>query len=367
MIEARILNRLRCWAIALSLLCIGILHYVTPDPDVLWHSILQHLYVLPIAVAAIYFGWRGGLAAGGMAALCLTPHILITYSRDSQVKGYLVSQVAEMIDFFVAALVIGILADRERKQKQTLERASQRLSAVYQELQDNFERMKRSERLYAIGQLAAGLAHEIRNPLASIAGAVGILGRKQGSEEKRVECLEIINKECQRLNSLLASFLDFAKPRVPKYQTMNLGPILDSVVGLAAHAIDRKPIVLRKQITPNLPPVECDPEQLKQALLNLIINAVQAMPEGGEISVSAAMQDGKAVIGVSDQGYGISSEHLDNIFDPFFTTKEEGTGLGLSVAHQIVRQHGGILTAEKNWDRGMTFSVLLPLMHRNAT
>src|SRR5439155_19430721 len=169
-----------------------------------------------------------------------------------------------------------VLGERERMQRLELERTTARLAEVYRQLQDNFERMKRAERLFAVGQLSAGLAHEIRNPLASIAGAVGLLERNNASELERSECLEIIKKENQRLNRLLASFLDFARPRAPKYHTVDFSTVLDSVTDLATHAVGAKPIVIRKEAEVKLPPLECDPEQLKQVILNLLINAIQA-------------------------------------------------------------------------------------------
>lgn len=132
---------------------------------------------------------------------------------------------------------------------------------------------------------------------------------------------------------------------------------------LASHAVGKKPIELRQEVTPALAPVDCDPELLKQVLLNLVINAIQAMPGAGEVLVSAGLRNDRLLIEVRDEGCGISAAERDRIFDPFFTTKENGTGLGLSVAHQIVEQHGGILTAEANPAKGMTFSVSLPLRH----
>jgi signal transduction histidine kinase len=220
--------------------------------------------------------------------------------------------------------------------------------------------MKRAERLFALGQLSAGLAHEIRNPLASIAGAAGILQRNLRLEQKDAECLAIIAKECQRLNSLLSQFLDFARPRAPRYQSTDVESLLDSVMALATHAIGTRPISLDKNVPP-MTPVECDPELLKQVILNLVINAIHATPDGGKISLSGGTREGRVVIEVRDEGCGINAADRDRIFDPFFTTKEGGTGLGLSVAHQIVEQHGGILTAEANPAQGMTFSVSLPL------
>jgi len=203
----------------------------------------------------------------------------------------------------------------------------------------------------------------VRTPLASIAGAAGILQRNPRLEKKDAECLGIITKECQRLSRLVTHFLVFARPRTPNYQSTDVGTVIESVVELAAHAVGQKPIALRRSVAQQVGTIECDPELLKQVLLNLVINAVQATPDGGEVLVAARPRDGRVLIEVRDEGCGISAADRDKIFDPFFTTKENGTGLGLSVAHQIVEQHGGILTAESNARRGVTFSVLLPVRH----
>jgi signal transduction histidine kinase len=284
-------------------------------------------------------------------------------TEGTEPRRYLGGEAMEILDFFLVGLVTGILADRERRQKDSLKRTTTQLDAVYKELQQSFERMKRSERLSAIGQLSAGLAHEIRNPLASIGGAAAILRKNSESAERREEFLEIIEKECLRLNRLLTNFLEFARPRLPQYQLTEVGPILESVIGLAAHSVGRQPIQLRTDIAPDMPAIKCDPEQIKQVLLNLTINSVQAMPDGGEIVLSTRVDGSRVVIEVKDQGPGISPDNLDKIFDPFFTTRDTGTGLGLSVAHQILSQHGGILNAKNNSDRGASFSLFLPIQH----
>ena len=225
--------------------------------------------------------------------------------------------------------------------------------------------MKRVERLSAIGQLSAGLAHEIRNPLASISGAAAILARSQELDQKNARCLEIITSECERLNGLLTNFLNFARPRPPRLQTIQLEPVLDNVLELASHGVRGKAVRFEKQVTSGLPLVECDPEQLEQVLLNLMINAIEASPEGGTVTLSAAAEQSRIVIGVVDSGHGVAPAHIDRLFDPFFTTKEHGTGLGLPVAHQIMRQMGGSLLAQANGGQGMTFSVVLPSKVQN--
>ena len=339
-------------------LCTSLLHHAIPITQARWHDIFQHIYYLPIVVAGLSFGWAGGLSAAILAGISHLPYI---YLSGKVAPEAALGQLMEIPLFCTAGLLAGILTDRERKQRLDLQRASAQLSAVYRELQDNFEHMKRAERLYAVGQLSAGLAHEIRNPLASIAGAVGILERNTSSDRNRAECLAIVRKETERLNRLLTSFLDFARPRPPRYRTIELGPTLDSLMDLAAHAVGSKAVSLRKDAPPTLPPVECDPEQITQVLLNLLINAIQANGDSGEVVLSAFTERARVRIQVRDEGCGIASEDREKIFDPFFTTKENGTGLGLSVAHQIIQQHGGIITAESNPDRGMTFSVLLPV------
>ena len=354
---------LRVCGVIVVTIGISTVHYFTPDSMVQLHYLIQRLFYVPVVYAGLYFGWRGGLAAAVLAGLAYLPQILVTWKLH---PSYSVNQCAEVVLFCLAGVVSGILANRERRQKRTLQETAEQLSRVYGELQDNFEQMKRAERLYALGQLSAGLAHEIRNPLASIEGAAAVLLREPPSEERRIEFLQIIQKESRRLNRLLTNFLNFAKPREPEFARMQVEQMLDSVIALAEHAIRRNQIIFRKEVAPDLTELECDSEQLTQILLNLTINAIQAMPEGGEVVLSAYRQNGNALIEVQDQGTGISEKDLEKIFDPFFTTKESGTGLGLPVAHQIAARQGGVLTATRNTDKGMTFSLEIPLSREEA-
>jgi signal transduction histidine kinase len=239
------------------------------------------------------------------------------------------------------------------------------LEATTRQLQESFEQVKRADRLSAVGQLAASLAHEIRNPLGSIEGATNIIRSPATSEEIREGSLTIIQKECQRLNRLLTNLLDFARPRQPEFRSVDVPRLIDSIFALVGPNAQLQRVMLKKTIVHAPALLESDPEQLKQVLLNLVINAIQAMPGGGKIEITVDQHDGGVVISVKDQGAGIDPEHLDRIFDPFFTTKEAGTGLGLSVAHQVITQHGGLIKAERNPDRGMTFSISLPVHARS--
>lgn len=352
----------RAATVAAGILGVSILHYVVPLSHLHWQNTLQHLYYFPIVLSGLGFGWRGGVAAALFASLSNLPFNLQIWNSF---PNFAIEQMSEIPLFCAAGAFTGVLAERERRQRTDLERTTQRLTEVYQELQDNFERMKRAERLFALGQLSAGLAHEVRNPLSSIAGAAGILQRNLRLEAREAECLAIITKECQRLNRLVEHFLAFARPRNPSYQLVEVKNLFDPVLDLAAHGVGGKPITFRKEVGLSHP-IECDPELIKQVLLNLVINSIQAMPDGGEVLLSAKQRNGRVLIQVRDDGCGIGTPDRDKIFDPFFTTKDTGTGLGLSVAHKIIEQHGGILTAEGNLPKGMTFSVQLPLRHNEA-
>lgn len=331
-------------------------HYLTPSGLLMWHGVFQRLYYLPVVFAAITFGWVGGLVAAVAAGIAYIPHIMITWSG---MHHYAMEQYAEIFMFLAVGVVTGILADRERKRRIELQHTAQRLSAVYRELQSSFEQVKRADRLSAIGQLAAGLAHEIRNPLASIDGAAEVLDVAGDQPELRKETVSIIRKECARLNRLLTSLLDFARPRRPEWRDVDLSKVLDTVIDLVGHAAG-KGVRFHKEEQNRLPRLMGDEEQLTQVILNLTLNAAQAMPGGGDVWLTVRQEDGGLVIQIRDEGAGIPEEHMDKIFDPFFTTKETGTGLGLSVVHQIVTQHGGTVTVSRNQDKGTTFSLFFP-------
>ncbi|MCC6293350.1 MAG: sensor histidine kinase [Bryobacterales bacterium] len=308
-------------------------------------------YSIPVVLAAAWLGWTGSLAA---ALFSLAAHAMHT------LQPFLWTGATEATALLALSAAASLTAGRERRLRLHYQRMAGQLSDVYERVQANFDGMKRAERLSAIGQLSAGLAHEIRNPLASISGAAAILARGQALDQKNAKCLEIISSECDRLNGLLTNFLNFARPRPPRLRLLQLGPVLEHVLELASHGVRGKTVHFDKSVQDGLLAAECDPEYLEQVLLNLMINAIEASPDGGTVTLSATESGGRISIGVKDQGHGVAAAHIDRLFDPFFTTKEHGTGLGLPVAHQIVRQMGGSLLARANEGPGMTFSVVLP-------
>lgn len=348
------------WRTALlaAVCVIGFMQYLTPATIVHWLYILQRAYYIPIVLAGLWWGWKQGLAVAllsGAAFAIGTPSIWSVRRVD------VLDQCLEIGVFCLVGLTSGILSDRQRSQERELQQATHELLRTHLELRENFDTMQRSERLSSLGQLAAGLAHEIRNPLASIEGAAAILRRENGNEERRLEFLDIIQKETRRLDRLLTRFLKFAKPPEPNLRTVEVGELLDAVTSLAQYAIPGRRLEICEDVQPGLTTLQCDLDQMKQVLLNLIINAAQAMPQSGQVRLAVRQDQNRVTIDVEDEGSGVSQENVERVFDPFFTTKTSGTGLGLSVADQIVRQHAGTLTIARNTARGATFRISLPL------
>ena len=343
--------------VAFNIVVLASVPWFIPASHFQIHNVLHHLNFVPLMVAGMLYGWRGAILFMLFADLAYAPHLYVSWDVNRFDAS---DQLVELSIFGGAGVIAGLLADRERRQRFNLEKTKQELERVYLELQQNIERLRKGERLYAAGQLSASLAHEIRNPLASISGAAGILGRGNASAENVQNCLEIIDKESHRLNKLLTSFLDFARPRAPRFQLTDLASVIASVANLAEHANNVRNVRLYQQIEESLPELECDPEQMKQVLINLTMNAIQASPIDGAVWLSGWSSFDRVYVSVRDEGCGIPAEQQDQIFDPFFTTKENGTGLGLAIASMIVAQHGGLLTARKNAERGMTFQLELP-------
>jgi two-component system sensor histidine kinase PilS (NtrC family) len=227
------------------------------------------------------------------------------------------------------------------------------------ELRRMEEEVRRADRLAALGKLSAGLAHEIRNPLASMCGSVALLGKSPGLAEKERKLLQIVFREGERLEALVREFLAFARPAEPRMENINLGELLEDTI--AVFKLDAKAAALDVALDSPLPGVRirADAGQLRQVVWNLLSNAADAAGQGGKVRARLRPLDSMAVLEVEDTGPGIAGEDLQRIFDPFFTTKESGTGLGLAIVHRIVEAHGGQLSVSSTPGR-TRFSVALP-------
>ncbi len=220
--------------------------------------------------------------------------------------------------------------------------------------------ISRAEHLATLGELATGLAHEIRNPLAGIAGVIEIVGRDLPATSPARAVVKDVRLEITRISRTLTDLLETARPRQPEVRRSNLNTTVEHAVMLARQQVLSRPIKIELRKAPDLPEVEHDSDQIHQVLLNLLLNAVQAMEVAGTVCVEIGSRDDCATVVVSDSGRGISSQNLPNIFRPFYTTKGNGTGLGLSLAHRIVEDHHGRIEVSSVVGKGSKFTVLLP-------
>lgn len=347
--------------IGIVIVLITILHFLTPVDQIVWHEIYQRLYYIPIIAAALLFGLRGGLAASIFTTVVYSPHIYLHWQHGH--FDYSINQYAEIVIFNVVGGVMGALGDRLKQARERAERNSFERQKAYDELQKTFEQLLQAEKLSSLGELSAGIVHEVRNPLGSIKGAVEILEDELSPTSPRREFADLAKKEIDRLDKLVGEFLRFARPAVLSIEKNDLNEIVESVASLVENQAVTQSVSMEKDLQNKLPKVWVDAEQIKQVLLNLAINSLQAIADdngsGGKLRFHTFEKENFCVVEVSDTGGGIDEKILPKIFDPFFTTKEKGVGLGLSIAHKIAIQHGGQLSAATH-DGHAVFSLQLP-------
>lgn len=223
-------------------------------------------------------------------------------------------------------------------------------------------RMRQADRLATLGRMAANIAHEIRNPLASLTGAIEVLTSPLTAEDARERLSQIVTTESERLNHIIKNFLEYARPAPLSITTFDVAAAAEEVLLLLEHRASPGSLKVIREFAPSvLWPV--DAQQFRQILWNLCLNAVEAMPEGGELRVAAAVRGDMLEVSVTDTGEGIAAGDLAHVFEPFFSTKSEGTGLGLALVHRVVQEHGGEIDVRSSPGLGTTFTLTLPSHH----
>ncbi len=356
------------WLIALviggSIISITTLHILTPVDSVTLHQIYQRLYYLPIVIAALLFGLRGGLISALFASLAYLPHVIMQWQHIQ--REYALNQYAEIILFNFIGVVTGVLGDKSRRERERTQQTSEELQRAYAELRQTFEQLLQAERLTSLGELSAGIVHEVRNPLGAIKGAVEIIEDELPEDSPRREFADIAKREVDRLDRLVREFLCFARPPQLAKSPANLNDVVNSVRLLIEQNAVAQNVKIVSELDKESPLVTIDSEQIKQVLLNLAINALQVMPEGGQLTFRTKNTNEFLTVQVEDEGGGVDASIAQRIFDPFFTTKEKGVGLGLSVAYKIVAQHGGKLRII-NGEHGAIFRLTLSKTQNEQT
>ncbi len=339
----RLVRNRDVWLILAALIITTYLHYSTNRALQTIHTVYRSLYYLPILYAALRFGLRGGLTVALVSGAVYIPYVFIfAYSRPTDV----VEDGLEVLIYVSVGVLTGLLVDAGRRQR-----------GWQRELE---AQVRRAERLSALGTLAGGLAHEIRNPLASIRASAQMLA-EETEEPEACEYMVVIQDEADRINRLIESLLDYTRPEHIEVGPVELNQLVDNVIQLTRSYATQAGVEVTFTPSSSGLVVQGERDRLHQCLLNLALNAIQAMPDGGRLSLSLIHAQEQACVIVSDTGQGIPADDLLRIFDPFFSTKDGGTGLGLAIVQRIVVDHGGEIEVESTAGEGTTFRLWLPV------
>ncbi len=354
-------------ALALTFL-IGSLDYITGRDFA-----VSPYYLLPICWAA----WAAGRNAGVFLAVAGA----VTWFVSDFLSGYVYQHLETpywnalmfLILFLFMVYLISAFQTAHYHLEETVQRRTAALQAEIQERKKLESAKIQAERLAMVGTMAAQVAHEIRNPLGSITFNLDLIHREidlltQAGGHSPGEARTLVNEmraEVRRIQRVIEDYLQFA--RLPKLQRqpVALNAFLEKKLAFYGSELARENVKLRVHFDPALPAINADAEQLWQALLNLIRNSRQAMPDGGELTIGTWRDGNRVLVRISDNGKGMTGEQLKKMFMPFFTTKKEGTGLGLALVQQIVTEHGGHVECESIAGQGSTFTLFLPLTEKN--
>ncbi len=338
---------------------ISLLHYLTHASHEHWHVVYQRLYYIPILFGAVAYGVRGGLSVAALTAISYLPHILLQWRHEPLYRS---NQLAEIVMFLIFGAISGFLIDWINRERERSRKTAEELAKANEQLRSTFQRLRLLDRLSALGALSAGIAHEIRNPLGGVSGAVEILDSMTGPEDQRHEFVGIVKKEIARISTIVSRQLDLVRTNPAEPAPCDISSVVESVVSLVRNQAEKLGIVVEVLVDQDVPVIEADEQGLRQAVLNLLINGIQATPGHGTVRVSALRKDDRICVVVDDEGPGLSPDALEHAFDPFYTTKKGGTGLGLSIAFQIIDQQGGDLRAENRDGGGARFILELPIL-----
>jgi hypothetical protein len=334
--------------------CHGKDHKIRGVLDVEISTIKTVSKIKTLRVRMAIFSLLTFLALGG--ALTVVTNILVTKPVEAMIKtmkkveeGDLSVRVDEQ-----RGDEIGRLAASFNSMVKELQRAHKEIQRCH------LEEMKRVERMANLGELAAAVAHEIKNPLAGISGAIQVIAEEFRDDDSKREIVSDILSEIERLDKTVRDLLIFAKPTSPKKISVDISSVIERSVGLARAKAEKQNVKI--VVNPSSDAIiRIDPEQIAQVLLNIMLNAIHAMPEGGSLIINHYKEDDNLIIDIKDTGHGIPPDKLQNIFKPFYTTKHTGTGLGLSISKNIVEAHGGEIEVFSEPGIGTTFRIKIPV------
>ena len=322
--------------IALMIGIIVSLHYFTLPYMGYRHAFYRMLFYLPLVLGSFWFGMKGAMYVCASVSVLYLPYAM------TQWKGFSLEDFHEVLEGFlyvIVAFIIGSLVEKERQEQRALVQA---------------------ERLAAIGKAVSEVAHDMKTPLTIIGGFATLVSKKLSSEDPNQKRLGLVMQETERLDSMVKQMLDFGHPLELQTAKTSLNELLIETTEIAEPLSRNSAVDLRVDLEPSLPPLPLDSPRIKQVLLNLITNAVEASPAGECVLIRTVLESHAVALEVVDHGLGITEEHRQRVFDPFFSTKKGGTGLGLGIVKKIVEAHGGDVSFQSNPEKGATFRVHFP-------
>ncbi len=373
------------WTIIIAMIVmISVLHYTTSTMKWQYHLIYMQSYFIPILVAAFQFGVRGGILSAVLVSILYLPHVMLQWGGLVETN---MMRFMQIFLFYVIGYLTGFKAQREMEGKKRfqetaseLERHLQILNEQTEQLSDLEGQLRQYDRLSVIGELTASLAHEVRNPLGSIRGAVEIMQDEIPDTIRESDFFRILIEETQRLNTVVEKYLQYARRQSPEIKNFDIRETIQSTRILLSRQFGRS----GHELNLHLPDKPCmtsgDPNQLWQILINLLLNAHQAMPEQGEILVNLSVIEANNIaekekqepnnniwyrISITDHGVGLTAEQMEKIFQPFFSSKSAGTGLGLAIVKRIVEENKWQMEIESKPEEGTTFHLILPGEHKS--
>jgi two-component system, NtrC family, sensor histidine kinase HydH len=322
------------------------------------------VFLLPIVTAANTLDLWGTVFFTAVACLSYLSFLLFV-NFDRSVLSEMAWREVSLRSLFFAfiAYVVYELSEERRREANNYLATAKQLAEANAHLREAEEAVRRSDRLAALGQLTAGLAHELRNPMGTMKSSAELLARRiPATDAIGRELSGFIQMEVDRANSLITRFLQFARPFHLERKTVEIASVVDRAIGQVERQVPRFEVDFVRNYSPDVPPLALDTELMEQVFVNLLTNAAQASPAGSLITVKTRSAEGVVEVAVIDRGKGIDAKDREHIFNPFFTTRPEGVGLGLAIVQKIVDEHGGRILVESEAGQGAVFRVHLPVV-----
>ncbi len=327
------------------------------------------IFLLPVVTAASTLGLLGTILTALASSFAYCSFLIFVWDRYELAPGGERELGIRVLFYFITGILLNYFVTESRLHAARYRTVAEDLAVANRELGEAQAQLRRSERLAALGQLSAGLAHELRNPLGAIRASAEMLGKTVSQENEIArEMSGLITREVDRTNALVTRFLEFARPLRPQRASHDLHEVLDRALGDVRRGLgdQANSVRIETAYSPEVVPFRFDAELLERVFYNLLQNGVQAMPAGGLLRLATHARNGLVETEVTDTGAGIPEENLESIFNPFFTTKPDGVGLGLAIVSKIVDDHGGRISVSSEVGRGTTFRVSLPVAGPNS-